>query len=120
MVSPKPAYDEEDMKVVLTPDGSIAHFGKDVPVDAADGEAIGMTLFRDGGLRRVRRALDSMMRDKSNFGHFYEAAYELMIADGARFDVCPCAPDEWAEVDFPHDLESVRGSLLRRLPAPGA
>jgi L-glutamine-phosphate cytidylyltransferase len=120
VVAPKPAYDEEDMKVLLAPDGSIAHFGKDVPVDAADGEAIGMTLFRDDGLGRVQHALDSMMRDKSNFGQFYEAAYELMIADGARFDVCTCGPDEWAEIDFPRDLEAVRTSLLRRLPPAGA
>jgi choline kinase len=120
VVSRKPAYDEEDMKVVLSSEGSITRFGKDVPLDAAEGEAIGMTLLRDGGLRSLQQALAKMLRDEANFGQLYEAAFELMIAEGVRFDLCPCAPEEWAEIDFPVDLEAVRRSLAHQRPAAGA
>lgn len=115
MVCRKDSYSEEDMKVILN-DDRIVDIGKDIPLEQASAESIGMILFSERGLRDLQQTLLHMLRVEANLQAFFPAALRRMIQAGHRLDYCECAVDEWSEVDFHPDLQLMRKQLERSLP----
>jgi len=101
-VDRKPAYDDDDMKVQIDGDRLMA-VGKDLAPSRANGESIGMLLFRGSGPAAFSQALDEAMREPSGTRRWF-----LWVIDSlARSrNVHTCAIDglPWAELDFPKDI----------------
>jgi choline kinase len=102
-VATKDAYDADDMKVsckgVL-----VTHIDKQVPADRIDGEAIGISLFRDRGPQRFLEALEQIAGEPEAHRRWYLSAVNLLAKQGL---VRAVAVDDlrWAEIDYPADLE---------------
>jgi choline kinase len=102
-ISRKSSYDADDMKVRCE-DGKLCAVGKTLPLTETTGESIGMLLFRAKGPGIFRDALDAAMREEGASRRWY-----LSVIDGLgkRGLVSTVSVEdlEWAEIDFPQDLE---------------
>ena len=109
----KPAYDEDDMKIVLGRDERLEAIGKRLPHLVPDGEAIGMTVFRGEGIDGFRRVLDEIVRTPEGGDAWYTAALDD-LAGRLRIDTVPTGNCWWAEVDTLDDLRRVREVFEQR------
>ncbi len=110
-ISQKAHYDADDMKVRST-EGHVGRIGKDLDAGSADGEAIGITLFRGDGRDRFAGRIRNALRTAGGRNLWYPAALdEIARSDGLA--TCMAAPDEWCEVDEPADLEHARDAVRR-------
>ncbi len=115
MACPKKSYAEEDMKVILEGD-RVVDMGKDIPLDKASAESIGMIRFSERGLRDLQQTLLKMFRVEENLQAFFPAALRTMIRNGYDVRSRMCGEDEWSEVDFHPDLQLMRSQLEQSLP----
>lgn len=101
-VDHKTHYDDDDMKVQL--DGErLQAVGKDLTPSRANGESIGMVLFRDAGPAIFANALDDAVRDPTGLRRWYLWVINSLARSGA-VRTCSIAGLRWAELDFPKDL----------------
>jgi len=110
VVSHKPAYDEDDMKV-HTRGERVHKVSKKVSPDETNGESIGMMKFSQRGRDRFFAELDTMVRDKSNHDSYYLEALQRIMDSGWPVNYVACKPNEWAEIDFHPDLVSLKKML---------
>ncbi len=108
----KPSYDDDDMKIVLAPDGRLRAIGKVLPGLNPDGEAIGMTLFQGEGVDGFRRVLDEIVRAPEAGRAWYTSALDG-LAGRLRVEPVPIGSRWWAEVDTVSDLRAVRDAFHR-------
>jgi len=102
----KDAYDADDMKVMM--DGErLTEVGKMLPVEAVDAEAIGFYVFKGNGPAAYRNILDEAMRDPFGLKQWFPSAVGL-LAKQIEIGVVNVGNREWAEVDFPVDLQAAR------------
>lgn len=113
-ISRKPEYDDDDMKVV-TEGERLLDVGKDIQAERANGESIGIMLFRGRGLQDVKRALLDMVRVEENLQLFYLAALRRLMRENYPVHYAECGQDEWSEVDFHPDLDQMRSNLRLKL-----
>lgn len=98
---------DEEMKVLLHPDGTVAAVNKQVDPRAAVGEAIGISRFGAGMGRRLFAQLGAQVAEgRTNL--FYEKAFEELMAAGQPFRVADVSGLACMEIDTPEDLESAR------------
>jgi L-glutamine-phosphate cytidylyltransferase len=109
-INKKEQYDEEDMKVKIN-DGVISSISKEIPIDEADGESIGMIKFRTKGKARLISTLDNLVRNKKFVMAFLPAAIQRIIEEGYTVNFFQSSPDDSAEIDFHPDLEAVKTNL---------
>lgn len=102
----KDAYDADDMKVMMDGD-YLTEVGKMLPIEAVDAEAIGFYVFRNNGGPAYRAVLEEIMRDPSGLKQWFPSAIGT-LAKQVPIDVVNVGKREWAEVDFPVDLQSAR------------
>mgnify|MGYP003295911170 CR=1 FL=1 len=102
----KPAYDDDDMKVVVDDDGRLRAIGKRIK-DGVNAESIGLLAFRGGGAERFAEAIDRAMRTSEGTTIWYLRVIHHLAQNGEvwTFDI---SGEEWGEVDFPEDLEPAR------------
>ena len=98
----KPAYDDDDMKVVADSDGRLKAIGKRL-AHGVNAESIGLLAFRGDGAARFRAAIESAMRTPEGTTiWFLRVIHHLAQAsDVWTLDI---AGEEWGEVDFPEDV----------------
>jgi choline kinase len=97
--------DEEAMKVCAGEDGALLDIGKEVPLEQATGEWIGLGLVNSPA-RLFEVVQDELLRG----GHAqYDAAAFLRLArEGARVRCSPTGALPWREIDFVEDYEAAR------------
>lgn len=114
-VNRKSAYDDDDMKVVLD-GGRLVRIGKDIPLDAADGEAIGVIKASPTGAAWLSEALDEIVA-AGRLDAFYLRAVQRVIDRGHPVEPADITPIPWAEIDEPRDLAAIRARASDFLPA---
>lgn len=115
MICRKKEYTDEDMKVIIHGE-RIADIGKDIQIDRADAESIGIIHFSPRGLRDLQDTLHRMFRQEENLQQFFPAALRQMIRDGHSLTYRECKENDWSEVDFHPDLQQMREQLKQTLP----
>jgi choline kinase len=101
----KDSYDEDDMKVVEA-GGRLKAIGKRIEA-GVNAESIGLLAFRGGGSSQFREAIERVMRTKEGTIVWYLSVIHR-IAQGADVWTLDIHGEEWAEVDFPRDIETAR------------
>ena len=97
---------EEEMKVVLSQDGTLRRINKHVDPATADGEYIGVTLIESAAAGPLADALEATwQRDPSLY---YEDGYQELVDRGGKVHVAPIGTVDWVEVDDHADLERAR------------
>ena len=100
----KPAYDDDDMKVIAAPDGRVRAIGKRIS-DGVNAESIGLLAFRGDGAERFRGAIERAMRTKEGTTIWYLRVIHH-LAQNSEVGTLDIAGEEWGEVDFPEDVGS--------------
>jgi len=104
VITHKPHYDADDMKVTL--EGQrLTNVGKDLGPEKTDGESVGMIFFRGEGPALFRQGLEKAMGDPSSSRKWYLSVIR---------DLCPtmkvwtCSIEglQSCEVDYPADLKN--------------
>ena len=115
-VDVKPVYDEDDMKVERMGDRLLG-IGKKMSAARANAESIGMLAFRGEGGARFRAQVEHMMRTSEGVKNWYLRAIDYLAPEGIVGTVSIEGLD-WAEVDYPKDLEIAR-ALAERWASEG-
>ena len=115
-VDVKDSYDADDMKVNRSGDRLVA-IGKRLPPEDSNAESIGMLAFRGEGPSLFREQVRAMMRTPDGVRNWYLKAIDALAPSGVVGTVSIQGMD-WAEVDFPADLE-IAGALTSRWAASG-
>lgn len=102
-VDVKDGYDEDDMKVHREGE-RLMSIGKRLGADVANAESIGMLAFRGEGPAIFRRQVEKMMRTPEGVERWYLRAID-MLAMEMEIGTVSIHALEWAEVDFPQDVE---------------
>ena len=110
VIDRKESYDLDDMKV-LTEGQRLVALSKEIPLDEATGESIGMIRFQGEGAPQMRKALEDLVRTEGHRKLHWLAAVQWVIDNGVEVCCSECRPEDWAEVDFHIDLEHVRGRV---------
>jgi len=114
----KDSYDEDDMKVVVDPDGRLRAIGKRIS-QGVNGESIGLLAFRSGGAERFREAIERDIRAPEGTTIWYLRVIHHLAerSDVWTFDI---NGEEWGEVDFPEDVERAQALVSRWDSAKGS
>lgn len=110
-VDVKATYDADDMKVHRTGD-RLKAIGKSLSAEESNAESIGMLAFRDEGPAIFRAQVEAMMRTPEGVLNWYLKAINAIAAE-AEVGTVSIDGLDWAEVDFPADLE-IASALTRR------
>lgn len=108
--STKPVYDEDDMKVSLT-DGLVQRVGKDIPLENASAESIGMIRFLGEGSAWFRQAVETIIRSPEGLNVFWLKAIQAVADSGRPVFTYNCSRQDWREMDFHPDREEIRRHL---------
>ena len=102
----KKTCDAEDSKVIIQDDG-ILNIGKDIPVNEASGEFIGMLKFSAEASKAFFDEVDMILKESKL--NFYVADVLLRLKDKG-LKLIPCYTDNLPriEIDYPEDLEKGR------------
>ena len=113
-VDDKPAYDADDMKVVMDRDGRLRAISKTLEPARVTGESIGMLCFRGPGPAIFRRALEASMLAPAALKAWYLSVIDDIAKQGS-VGTLSVRGLWWREIDSPEDLEEVRRSFPRHL-----
>jgi choline kinase len=103
----KPAYDEDDMKVITRSD-QLASIGKKLPMAEVTGESIGFLRFSSEGAATFVAEIERTMRSLEGTGLWYLSAIDRLAKAGTDVRVASIEGLDWAELDFPADLTRCR------------
>lgn len=107
----KDSYDADDMKVTRSGDRLVA-IGKRLSAGESDAESIGMLGFKGEGPARFRETVEAMMRTPEGVKNWYLKAIDTLAPSGI-VGTASIEGLDWAEVDFPEDVE-IATALTRR------
>jgi choline kinase len=97
---------EEEMKIVLGPDGTLVRINKLLDPAAVAGEYIGVTRIAPSAADGLADALEATWRRDTNL--YYEDGYQEYADRGGIVDVAPIGSVPWVEVDNHDDLARAR------------
>jgi choline kinase len=115
-VDRKPGYDADDMKV-QTDGARLLTIGK--TIDTYDAESIGFLRFSAAGAQRFAAAVEQAMLRPEGLRRWYLSVINDLAQSGAGVRVQSIEGLEWAEMDFPQDVESNKALTARWAAAEG-
>ncbi len=103
---------EEEIKVSLNSDGSVKEIGKEVSLEDAIGESIGIEKFGNRLSERLFQLLDRMILQENQKNIFYEAAFQRLIDSGERIFTEDVGKLKCIELDTPEDLQKAEREII--------
>jgi choline kinase len=112
---------DEEIKVQTGPGGTVIRIGKDVPLNDAAGESIGIEKIGGEFLRDVYGILEDMMLRQGSSGLFYEAAFQRAIDKGSVMTAVDVGSLQSIEIDTPGDFLAAKdvSAALREIYRTG-
>jgi choline kinase len=118
-LSRKPDYDEDDMKVSFGAAGGVARISKEIPPGDAGAESVGLALVKGAGSRGVFVAkLLELVRRKDCLAGFWLEVFNSLVDDGVKLKTALIGRDEWREVDFHPDVETLKRMVIEDVGQP--
>jgi choline kinase len=102
---------DEEMKVIIGPDGRLRRITKLMDPAQAYGEYIGATLIDPSAAAPLADALEATWRRDPSL--YYEDGYQEFTDRGGVITVAPIGEVEWVEVDNHDDLRRAREIAVR-------
>jgi choline kinase len=102
---------EEEMKVVLSPEGLLRRIHKSIDPAEADGEYIGLTLIEPEAAAPLAEALEATWRRDPQL--YYEDGFQEFADRGGRAGAADIGEVHWVEVDDHADLARAREVACR-------
>jgi choline kinase len=104
----------EEIKVETDARGRVRAIGKQVPVERAAGESVGIERFSAAGGAAMFAHLEGRVRGRGLAHEWYEASWQEWIEHGGELWAVPVPEHFCAEIDTVEDLESVGLEIARR------
>lgn len=114
LVAKKSMYDEDDTKLILKND-KIIRLGKDIPLDKANAEWIGMCVVR-GSIRKlfINKIKELIRKPELLEGApHYLSVFQGLADDGVSLETIRVESEAWADIDYQMDLDFVSTHLTR-------
>lgn len=102
---------DEEMKVTLTAEGTVARITKQMDPAEAYGEHIGATLIRPQAAAKLAAALETTWRRDPSL--YYEDGFQEYADRGGAVGIAPIGTVDWVEVDNHDDLRRAREIATR-------
>jgi choline kinase len=102
---------EEEMKVLLTPDGRLERITKLMDPRSAHGEYIGVTVIEPASAAGLAEALEATWRRDPSL--YYEDGFQEYADRGGEVRTAPIGAVQWVEVDDHADLARAREIACR-------
>lgn len=99
------SHDEEEVHVLINDHNNVVMIGKEVALGEVSGESIGIELFFPAAVKKLFDILEMRIRKGVGRTEFYEASFQQMIRDGARFKAVDISSHPVIEIDTPDDLQ---------------
>jgi choline kinase len=106
---------EEEIKVRLNSDASIAEISKTVDLKLAVGESIGIEKFSVEFTNKLFEILDKKILDEKKVNIFYEAAFQEAINAGEKVFAVDIGDLKCMELDFVEDIERAEREVIQFL-----
>lgn len=103
----KPAYDEDDMKVV-TQGRRLLSIGKKLDMTNVTGESIGFLRYSEKGAAAFLAEIERIMRTPEGTSLWYLSAIHRLANSGVDVQAASIEGLDWAELDYPADLQECR------------
>ncbi len=110
VISKKPAYDDDDMKVKIQGD-RVVEVSKKIAKDEAHAESVGMIKIHKEGRETFGKILDTMARDKENINVFWLHAIQKYMNGQGGISYLEIPAEHWFEMDFHHDFSMINHLL---------
>lgn len=115
-VDSKPDYDDDDMKVMLQPNGSVKQVSKGIPLEQTECESLGLTLIKGSNSRKKFHAqLMQCIRDPNMMHTFWLEIFNKLIQDNHEISTSFVEATDWAEIDFHPDIESLQKAITANI-----
>lgn len=111
----KHKLDEEQIKVLSNEKGKVLEISKEVPIEKAIGESIGIEKLSGDFLSDVYKILDRKILVEKNVNEFYEKTFEEIISKGENNKVMYCVDVSaytCMEIDTIDDYISAKTNLI--------
>lgn len=102
---------EEEMKILVRPDGYLADIGKTLVPAACAGESIGFEIFDEASRAELFATLRKRIVGEGRENEYYEASFKEMSGRGTRFKVVDTSAFPAMEIDSAADLERARATF---------
>jgi len=106
---------DEEIKVRLNDDKSIAEISKTVELKLAVGESIGIEKFSSEFTNKLFDILDRKILDENKVNIFYEAAFQDAIDAGNKIYAVDIGSLKCVELDFAEDIEKANSEVIKYL-----
>src|SRR5690606_10377566 len=115
-LSHKAAYDDDDMKVMLDAADCVRRIGKTLPTEQAGAGSVGLAFIRSASMRdHSVDALENLLRDPDYLNRFWLEIFNRLIEREVPIRTVDIHADDWAEMDFHPDVETLRQRLADAL-----
>jgi choline kinase len=105
---------DEEIKVKADKNGRVLEIGKEVKLNEAIGESIGIEKFGAATLKKLFTILDRKIIVDKTVNQFYEAAFEELVQKGSDIFVVDTTEYACMEIDTAADLEAAGTLLLKQ------
>ena len=112
VIDRKKKYDLDDMKLIIKNE-KILRVSKNIPLDEANGESIGMIRVTGKARSIVVSTMEKMVRNKKYMDVFYLEMIQKLINKGISVGSYEISAKDWAEIDFHPDLEDINKMISR-------
>jgi choline kinase len=102
--------DEEAMKV-RSEQGRIVQITKQMPIEHADGEFIGMAAFRKEVIPALKAKTKELLKEKKFNEYFESAIQRLLEEEHFQVKTVPTEGAFWAEIDFMEDYQRAAANM---------
>ncbi|MBL7206655.1 MAG: phosphocholine cytidylyltransferase family protein [Candidatus Aenigmarchaeota archaeon] len=110
-IDKKESYEHGDMKVLLN-DGIVTKVSKEIDIGDAHGESVGIIKVQGKVVvDKFRNTVEMMARDFKYHNLFYLEIFNRLADEGYPVNHIEIHPDDWGEIDFHGDLNSVKDNL---------
>lgn len=98
-------YDQESMKVKVDENNYLLYSNKEIPVDEADGEWIGIAYSRKS--EQLFKTMEEILMHV-DLNHYDTFAFSLLAGQDYRFLCTPTDKLPWVEIDYPEDFQRAK------------
>lgn len=105
---------EEAMKV-RSENGKLVELSKQMPLDQAEGEFIGIASFRKNVVPALKAKTKQLMKEKEFAAYFESAIQRLIDEEDFRIKTVSTEGAFWAEIDFIQDYEAAVAAIPESL-----
>jgi choline kinase len=111
----KKEYDDDDMKVTLK-NGVVKQVSKMIEKDKINAESVGLAIVRGKNNRKIfRDKLSNLVHDITNKDKFWLEIFNSLSYDEVDVSTYEINEDDWGEIDFHPDIESVKSAISKEL-----